>query len=277
MQPLSSRRRLVYLLVIVLLFCAVLPFALFYANGYRWKSGTGIVRTGGVFVSVPYSDAHISIDGEWVGEAGFLRRDFYIDNLVPNAYTISVEREGYRTWERIVVVEEQLVTDTRALLVPDKIELLELIIATSSATTTKGISEEDFERIQEEFLEPMATTSRDSFSSIRGESIVIENGDVSIYWEEGDVFPPSKFCGRPSFCGDAIVIERGEEETTDAVFFYGGVVFRTEEGGIYFAEADVRPLQVELLLYKGMDVDFRIIDRHVVVKDGKRLFELVSF
>src|SRR5258708_7086424 len=111
MKPLSPLRRRIYLIVLALLFCIVVPCALLFAAGWRYKSGFGLVQTGGIFINVPSSDATISLNGEPVGTSSFLNHNFYISDLASSAYLVRVEKPGYRPWDKVLVVEPELVTD----------------------------------------------------------------------------------------------------------------------------------------------------------------------
>lgn len=279
MQPLSYRRRSVYVLLLGLVFAAIVPGVLLYANGYRWKSGEGLVRTGGLFVTVPYSDATVYVNGKPVGAAGFLRHTFYIDNLVPDAYTIQVERTGYHTWTRIMVVEQQLVTDAQALLVSDTISKQQLLVGTTTATvstTTQTITAAERAAILKVFAAPTPTTTTGALAEVHGQGLFVEGGDTIVRWIDPSAYAPSVYCGRPLFCGTEIAIERGPLQSTYAAFFDGGVVYTTKEHGVAFAEADVRPTQVRLPIYDVRGADFRIIDGRLIVKDGTKLYEITS-
>ena len=282
MQPLSPRRRLAYLLVLVLVFAAALPITLLYASGYRYKTGTGIVRIGGAFISVPYSGATVYLNGRNVGETGFLKHDFYIGALVPNTYTVRVESPDMRTWNRTIVVEEQLVTDTRALLIKKNVGLIRLQLATTTSatstpvvsTTTRMLSAAEDKDMKALFLKAPATTTLGAFGELRGESLFVDHGNTYVLWTNNGEFPPSEFCTHPSLCVHEIGIETSSLITsTNAAFFLGGVVYATESG-IYFSEADVRPGALHVALYEKKGVDFRIIDGRLIMKDGTKFYEI---
>ena len=92
MQPLSKNKRRVYLVGFVVLFFLCVPVVLLFANGFRFEGGAGFVKTGGIYISVPYADAVVSMNGEEVGTSGLLKRGFYIDDLTPGSYVIGVTR-----------------------------------------------------------------------------------------------------------------------------------------------------------------------------------------
>src|SRR3989344_4006097 len=118
MQPFSRTKRRLYLFGFIVLFFCLFPIVILYATGYRFKAGLGFVHMGGIYVSVPYSDAHVLLDDREVGTSNILRHGFYIANLIPGVYTPRVVRQDSVSWVRTLVVEPQLVTDARALLAP---------------------------------------------------------------------------------------------------------------------------------------------------------------
>ena len=135
MQPLARQTRVIFLLSLSVLFIAVVPLVMLYANGWRFSPSLGLYKTGGVFVAVPYSGVTVSINGDEVGTTGLLQRGFYIGNLAPSTYVVRAAGQDYYPWERMLVVEPQLVTDARAFLMSTDIVTVR-IVATSTSTTT---------------------------------------------------------------------------------------------------------------------------------------------
>ena len=264
-------KRRLYLVGLIVLFFCLFPIVIFYTIGYRFKTGLGFVQMGGIYVSVPYSDARVVLDSREIGTSNILNHGFYIANLIPGVYTLHVEREESRPWTRTIVVEPQLVTDVRALLAPQKIELVRLVDTKAATTSERALSHTEYLRYSAAFRLPAATTS---VSSLAGEKVVVERGNVFVRWSLPDAPPPSYFCTRPSSCAFEIAIERGQEVATSAVFFGSGIVYRTKEGGVFFREADVRPTPTALDLYPKYGADFRIIDGQLIVKDGAALLEV---
>ena len=273
MQPLSKNKRRVYLIGFVVLFLLCLPVVLLFANGFRFESGFGFVKTGGIYISVPYADAVVAMNGEDVGTSGILKRGFYIDDLTPGSYVIAVTREGYRPWYRTLSVEQTLVSDARALLIPEEIEAIPLTYVAGAASSTRVISLADYNEYLAAFKLPAATTT----SGVSGESLFIEEGDIFVRMADEDTLPTSNFCGRPSYCVSEIPIEQGKQTAVNAAFFKGGIVYATKEGGISLAEADIRPTAVSVAVYSARGSDFRIIDGKLIVKDGKDLYQIEGF
>lgn len=273
MKPLSARKRRVYLVTLVLLFVLVVPLAILYAGGWRYKSGFGFVRTGGIFVSIPFDAASISLDGEIIGESGFLNHRLYLSDLAPSAYVIHVEKEGYRSWDKVLVVEAQLVTDAGALLIPEEITLFPVIVG-PAATGTRTTTFAERARIIDAFSHPIASSSPDALA--RGDmTVVVENGGVSVHWGSTS-HPPSNFCGRPSYCLPDISIEKGHQEAISGVLYAGGVLYATKEAGVFFSEADVRPTVSAVPIFSQAGADFRIVEGVLYIKHGKSLYQVVG-
>src|SRR3989344_3600725 len=271
MQPLSRRVRRTYLVALIVLFFLALPVVILYASGYRFKGELGIVKTGGILLSVPYQNAAIMMNGEWVGESGLLRRNFYISDLTPGTYVIEVSREGDRSWHRVLFVESQLVTDAEVFLLQNETELVELIVGETAASSTRRVSRAVFDTYRVPFKRLPATTtpSRDG-------TLFIENGDIVLKWVEEDRVSPSSFFARPSRCALVIPIEKTPQQATNASFFARWVVYTTREGGAFVTEGDIRPTVIAGSLYPKRGAGFRIVEGRLIVKDGERLYEILS-
>lgn len=283
MQPLSPLIRRFYLALFMLLFAAMLPAIIFYADGWRYKVGFGFVRTGGIYIGVPYVDADVSMNGEYVGRSGFLERSFYIGDLAPDFYTVRVEREGYRPWSRQLAVEEKLVTDARALLLPLAIAPVRLVIATSSVSkdtdTLRVVPRATIIEYGSIFAATSSLPSRLTGASTipideqEGIGLFIEGGTLIARWIRENSFPPSQFCERPSSCVDTIALE-SNARVTDAHFFRGGVVYVTEAGEVHFVEVDVRSSPLHMLFFSAPRASIRIIDDVLVVKSGSEYYHV---
>jgi hypothetical protein len=277
MEPLSPALRRFYFLLFIALFFAMLPAVIFYADGWRYKGGYGFVRTGGIYISVPYQDADVYINGGHVGRSGFLDRNFYIGDLAPSAYIVHVEREGYRSWDRLLVVEQQLVSDARSLLIPEEISATRLVLATStpssSSTSTRPVTQSTLAAYTAIFAATTTASTTIPVDEVSGVGLFIEKGVLSARWIQDNAFPPSIFCQRPSLCVDAIILEQ-DKTVTSARFFRGGVAYVTKDGVIYFKEVDVRESPVFTPLFTIKNADIRVIDDTLVVKSGTTFYEI---
>lgn len=272
MQPFPEYKRRIYFLLFVILFLVLLPAVILYADGWRFKSGLGFVRTGGIYVEVPYADAEIFLNAESVGRSRFLQREFYIGDLAPSAYAVRVEGAGYRTWNRVLVVEPQLVTDAHAILLPEEIELTRLIVS-GTASSTKTIPRTLYDSYLAAFAVPTASSTV-PIDEERNVGLFLEKGDLIAKWTGNEGRPSSAFCVSPSLCVNEMSIKRIGGDATDATFFGGGVVYRTKEGGVYFTEIDIRPTAVSAQLYAASGADMRVIDGALIVQSDEILYEV---
>jgi len=272
MQPLSRIKRRFYLVLLALLFALVVPTALLVAGGWSYKRGFGFVRTGGVYVHVPTSDVTVSIDGEEVGVSTFLDHGFYVGDLAPSSYVVRAERPGYRTWERTLVVEPQLVTDAEAVLVAERVSVPRLAVS-GTATDTRAISRALYAEYERAFAS--ATTSAHARATSGAMHMRIAGDSLTIDWA-GDTRPPSVFCGRPSFCNGSLTITRRGERFTRAEFYGQGIVYSTREGGVFFSEVDIKPGALTVALFPHAGAEFRIVDDALVVRHEGELYEVLD-
>lgn len=277
MQPLSKRRRRLYLYGLIAVFMLCLPVVMFYANGYRLKSGIGFVRTGSIIISIGDSNATLFMNGLEIGTSGFLRHNFYVDNLTPGTYQILVTREGNHPWHRTLIVEQELVTDAQAFLVPVEITSVRLVDSAKAASSTPSIPHATYESYRKAFLPSNATsTPIVALHNPTSEVVTIKNGDVFVRWTDAGTLPPSRFCLGPSLCGAEIPIEKGSQQAINAEFFGGGIVYATKEGGVFLKEIDIRPEPLSVQLYPVRGAEFRVVDGHLIVKDGTALYEITG-
>ena len=274
MKPLSPRKRRAYVWLFVALFFFSVPIALLYAGGYRYKPGFGLVETGGIFLSVPYSDATAYMNGKEVGRSSILNKNFYINDLAPSAYVLHVIRASSTPWYRTVVVEPKIVTEARATLVPEDIEIVRLVRGTTSSPTSRAVTPRLYDTYRNAFNTAATTTA--GIGSRSDVDIVIRKGDVFAVWTQPDKKPSDNFCESPSSCVQEFSIEHGKQTAISVGFFGSGVVYATREGGIFFSEVDVRPTPVTAPLYPYHDVDMRVVGGALIVKNGNTLYQ-VSF
>lgn len=301
MDPLSAATRRRYFLLFIAFFVLVIPPAILYATGYRLSGDFSLIPTGGVFVSVPVSDAEVALNGRNLGVTGLFTRDFYEDNLSPGSYVLSVSLEGYYPWYKTVAVEKYLVTDATALLVPQQLETLELVRgATTTSTTTLGIARTQYDSYLTAFT-TAATTSTSTRQTLAaraglstttdaelavlgplpedtqgGLEVYLDEGNVRLHWARSTSTIPSQLCVTPSSCVRDTFIEKGKEKAISAHFYGGGVLYTTREGGVYLAEADVRPTPLLIPIYPRRNADFRIINNNLIVKDGQKLYQILG-
>lgn len=284
MQPVSMRRRLVYLILSVLAFMLTVPVAVFYASGYRFEDFS-LVETGGVYVTVSASDAIVSINGKEEGTTSLFVRSFYVDRLNEEWYSVQVSREGYYPWVKKLKVEPSIVTDAFAFLIPQTLTLREIQIDTNEedvASTTRAVSQSEYNSLLKAFVStstlPLIKTATSTPVATRaGVELYVEKGNLIARWSRDPKAVPSSFCVEPSSCAQEFAIEKGKETVKNAQFFLGGVVYVTKESGVFLAENDIRPVHLVVPVYSRPGADFRIINGELIIKDGTTYYEVSGF
>lgn len=125
-----TTRRLVFYIFIVIFLLATPP-TIFYAMGYSfdWQKKV-LVKTGGLYLKSSPADAKIILDDKNNKTTPRL-----ISRLLPKTYKISVEKNGYFSWEKNLEVRPQLVVEARNILLfpknifPEKVATTSLTIA----------------------------------------------------------------------------------------------------------------------------------------------------
>lgn len=293
MEPLPLKVRRLYAVFFFLIFVILLPIVALYASGYR-LDGFSLVPTGGVYVAAPTSGFLISLNGEAKERSGLFSHSFFFDNLAPGSYVVQASAGGYYPWSKTLIVESGIVSDVQVIAVQQPLIVRELMIATSSAlsaesatSTMRVISAVEYRGLEAAF----AATTTDQMETGRevpggvarivadegaGAVLVIEEGDLFMRWDDRRA-PPSSFCARPSQCDTAFALEGGEETVTDASFFAGGVLYRTEASGVYFSEADIREPRLVIPVYTEPGASYRLIGGGLYIKNEAALFEVIGF
>lgn len=282
MEPLSLPTRRVYAVVSFFIFIIVLPLAGLYASGYRFQKFS-LIETGAVYISVPVANAVISLNGKEEKTSTFFTKNFFLDNLDPGSYVVQVQAEGYRPWTKTLVVGSKVVTDSAAFLVTQPLSIREVVqgkdTSTDGATTTsRFVSVNEYAAITKAFATttaPIATSTDGSLIEKNSTiGLFLQKGNLLVRWMKEDPNKESRFCVKPASCVDSFFIENGSETVTNAVLYGGGVLYRTKESGVYFAEADVRPPFNVVPVYQAPNVDFRLVGNSVIIKQGKVFYDI---
>ncbi len=113
----QKRTRTILFIICVVLFCLAAPSIILYSQGYRVDlGGKRIVQTGGLYFKALPPNAEIYINGEFRDKTAFLTNSLFIENLLPKTYQVEVKKEGYRSWEKNLTVEERKVTDAKNII-----------------------------------------------------------------------------------------------------------------------------------------------------------------
>lgn len=294
MEPLSLTTRRFYATLFFVLFLIVLPVVALYASGYR-LDGFSLVPTGGIYVATPTSGTTISLNGEVLERSSLFSRSFFFDNLAPGSYVVQAQSDDHYPWSKNLYVESQLVSDVSVLAVAQPLVVRELVSATStpalaqmSTSTTRVLQESELADIVAVFTATSSAPTTPALPPVGSAADTLpvdEAGAVALFIERGDLLvrwtrtspPPSSFCTHPSTCASVFALERGSETVTDAQFFAGGVVYRTDELGVYFSEVDVRQPRFIIPVYTAPGSTFRIIGGQFIIEDDGHYYEVIGF
>lgn len=299
---LSIARRRVYFRLLLLIFIIVVPILFLYATGYRFEGLTLLTKTGGIYVGAEESGTEIYLDNELVRETGTFRRAFYIQDLKQGTYTVRVAKDGYHSWEKVLIVHEHIVTEAQAFNMPEE-PILVLIPSTFTnqtvnATSTVPLLNPVYRELLAHFVtatttatstvarglerrraEAEATGTSNAFSTIgnvgtgttktfRGMRLYEDKERIVARWMRTAENIPFYFCVREEGCVENIMLNTKEEKPSHFDFFPGtsDLVIVTLKGGVYVTELDNRSGQNIQPLYQASGADFRIIDGAIYVK-----------
>jgi len=281
MKPMSTVTRTIYFVVLSLVFIAMIPIIILYANGYRLGDDFVVVETGGIYVYVPQAGASVYIDDIFRRRTGNFQKETFVQNLEPGDHSISVIRPGYFDWYKNVTVSAQEVTTLYPFLLPESYSLREIKAFQASSPDPRSFleanpeyafviglfdSEEDVNEEEEEVIE------KKEENNIR---IWHDEEGIHAEWISREDWVPRYFCQEE--CQQELIIANPKEDILNLDFYPNrdDVVIYSTKTGVYIAEIDIRPIQLKKKIFSGTDVDMRVFrDRQVFIRDNERLFEL---
>lgn len=303
MDGLTERKRRIYLAFLTFVFVVVAPLLVLYASGYRLSDDLSIVRTGGIYVSVPESGAAFLLDGRRVGTGSFFQKNFFVQDLNPGTYDVAVEKDEHWGWEKQLIVYPQRVAQADSFLVSKKPE--RTAIATTTARTVSGIAttgpaytDDEAERIFTLFEERTsvkgvlaapegATTTmvRETNTGTTSEMVVERSGiglwrdttgTLRAHWLREQEEMPFVFCTEMK-CKPDLTVHAGEQPALQHFAFHPDnslLVLLQRTDGIYITELDPRSPRNTSPLYAEAGAKMRVIDGDIVIKHGESLFTL---
>ena len=109
----------------ILFFCAFILFVaasylvLVYAQGYQYDFATGkFTRSGAIYLKAN-TTANVLIDGKQEATTSLLGDSTSVGSLLPGVYTVSVQKDGWSSWQKKVTVTAGFVEDfNHVMLLP---------------------------------------------------------------------------------------------------------------------------------------------------------------
>lgn len=288
-----------------LLFAVIAIVSVAYASGYRYSTEFGVTRVGGLAISTaPSTETEIRVNGKLMKRTTIFSRSIFMQNLTPGPYTVSVKKEGFRTWEKTVDVEPELVTAIQAILVEDppvaenilsasytdlqpwnskyillsegkkvsyySLETLSVTDASSAGASTTPPS------LTKTLITTIASSSPAGYIYSRGDNRLLswDGNNLTLTWDSNATLPfyakaePSVIISAPSPIRDAAFYPRREA----AIVAYAN--------GVYIVELDGRGGHITSPIYKGKSPSFVLpeIDGEVLyILDDGVLFSVKLF
>lgn len=281
MKPLSIKKRRFYLIVFVLLFSISIPLVILYATGYRFSGSFGLIRTGGVFVSVPESGAEAYIDGLMVKQTGIFQRNIFVQNLKPGSHDIKVVKDGFQSWSKQLQVFPKTVTEAHSFLLPEKAVLVEIPafaadeagLFSATSTTASSSTKLTSSTQNPEYRKTLALFATTTSPNIKRKLLVKKIGEtLHVSWTGSPDSTPYYFCVS-EICQKEVII-KPTSRLLSFDFFPGrdDLLIIDLEDGIYLTEIDNRSAQNIQTLLKGKGFDFRVDDGVIYVKKGKDIY-----
>jgi hypothetical protein len=289
---LNKTKRKIIGVLFVFLFIILAPAIIFYATGSRFGESWKILQTGGLFVRSVPPGSTVYINSKLNKETGYFDRNILVKSLHPGTYSVLIEKEGYNSWKKEMAVYGNVVTDSRAFMLPKIIETTEVkkyLESEAKASTSIPITKKNNPVYLDVVALFSASSTPKSASTSSAPIGTVKNPIVNRnyeLWREGtDVF--LKWAGRKDstpviFCDNEVCQEKIKSFSFDQPiarldFFPGEseIALAAVNNKIYAFELDLNPDKVPQFIYSGDKPDFRVDDSGTIfVKDGAYFGEI---
>jgi hypothetical protein len=119
----TVKKQWIYIIGLFMVFLIVIPVILLYSFGYRVSSDFKLVKTGGIYFANQELDASVSLNGKIKKTSGIFERNLLVQNIKPGNYHVKMNKEGYRPWQKWILVQEQKVEVCFPLLIPEDLNV----------------------------------------------------------------------------------------------------------------------------------------------------------
>lgn len=111
----NTKRKLFYLLALV--FLIALPILLSFSLGYTFNfSSRSVEKTGGIFIKSRIPRLSIFLNNDFLKDTSFISGGALLTGINPGTYLLRIEKSGYHAWSKAVIVEVEVVTELRNIL-----------------------------------------------------------------------------------------------------------------------------------------------------------------
>lgn len=190
-----KKSRTILFIILLLAFAIIAPLIILYSQGYRFDlSKMEIVKIGGIYIKVYPGDAQIYIDGEYKQSTSMFSNDLLIQELLPGSHKIEIKKDGYRSWEKTLLVEEKKVVDSKyVILFPEQIPFTSIQENVSNfypypnanklliTTTTNGLASFDVDESKATSILKNPLNISNIYFSINNKNIIIKTAASAYY------------------------------------------------------------------------------------------------
>lgn len=290
MKPMSIGKRRLYFYTLLAVFFLIIPIIILYTSGYRLQ-GFRLVETGGIYIYSPEANSIIYLDNNKEHETSIFQKDYFVQDLAPGTYSVLIAKDGFWPWIKEVTVEERIVSEAIAFLIPKDPEnetipktTQEIVVKKNGATTTIEKTNQEYQDALILFKAPpagIATTTLSGASTtekISGRSRVglwQEDNRILARWTKDVSSLPNYFC-RGKICTDMVIVFSSPDKIRSFDFYPGreDVVLIAVQTGVYAIEIDTRKAQNFQPVYKGVSPAFIISDNTLYIKDENNIFRI---
>jgi hypothetical protein len=107
----NKKARFIILLACVALFLIIAPYLAMYSMGYRLNfENWEVTATGGIYVSATPQASEIIIDSLNSKKLGMFSNSVFVQDLIPQAHTVLIKKDGYFDYQKTLDVIENEVT-----------------------------------------------------------------------------------------------------------------------------------------------------------------------
>ncbi len=159
MMTKATRRLIFYFFILI--FVVVTPLTILYATGYSldWENGK-IVRTGAFYLKTAPKAGQVFIDGKNIGTTPIL-----VDHLLPDQYSIKIEKDGFYPWQKTLPVQSRLTTFAENITLFEKLLPAE-VVETNSELFSLAPNKEKIGKVTKEQIKEIATTKMPDLNAI---------------------------------------------------------------------------------------------------------------
>lgn len=183
-----KRGRAVLFWVFIIVSIPIAVGLLAYSAGYRFDKQTGtIVETSAIAIHTTPRQANVILNGETQSST-----TPFIETLSPGEYTITVQKDGYNTWQK-----QMTIAPGESLLFPEITLLADSepkAISVSAASTAKDSVVRELNSAEKNYYESQGWNSADSLRAVDGPtSLLIDDvTDTTYFLKELASFEPKE-------------------------------------------------------------------------------------